>query len=111
MPAVDDLPLILANDEPLVALTKAGLHVAWLPRLDPSTLVRWVLRGNLARDGRRVRLEAVRFGGTWMTSEAALKRFFAALTAQPAADPAPAPPSVRARRVEQAGRRLAERGV
>jgi hypothetical protein len=105
------LPLILLNDEPLFDLTKASSHLKWLPPADASTRMRWTLRGNLDRDGRRVRLESVKVGGRWMTSEAALKRFFAAISAAPGAAPAPTPPRVRQRRVEQAAKRLAARGV
>jgi len=56
---------------------------------NPRTFARWILRGVQTADGNRVFLEAVRVGGRWMTSEAALDRFFDALTA--AARP-PLPP-------------------
>lgn len=54
--------------------------------VDPSTVFRWITGGTAAPDGRRVKLEAVRVGGRWITSRGAVARFVAALTA--AADPA-----------------------
>lgn len=43
------------------------------------TVFRWIARGLPGADGARVRLEAVKRGRTWLTSRAALRRFFAAL--------------------------------
>jgi hypothetical protein len=45
-----------------------------------STILRWILRGAPAPDGRRVKLDAVRCGAKWVTSRAALREFAAALT-------------------------------
>ena len=45
-----------------------------------STLLRWIQKGAKAPDGTTLRLEAVRIGGRWMTSRAALQRFAEALT-------------------------------
>jgi hypothetical protein len=45
-----------------------------------STLLRWILKGATGPGGRRVRLEAVRIGGRWVTSAEALQRFFERLT-------------------------------
>ncbi len=42
----------------------------------PQTLVRWADVGLKTASGRRVKLETVYVGGTRMTSEAALQRFF-----------------------------------
>src|SRR5262245_35860784 len=77
----------------------------------PATLARWILAGAAAPDGRRVRLEAVRLGGRWVTSEEALARFAQALTA--GVDPASAgrPPSAGLREAERAGRELEGRGL
>lgn len=44
-----------------------------------ATVFRWITRGLPAAVGGRVRLEAVRRGRKWLTSRAALRRFFAAL--------------------------------
>lgn len=46
----------------------------------PQTIGRWISSGVAAPDGRRVRLEARRLGGRWVTSREALERFMAALT-------------------------------
>jgi hypothetical protein len=65
---------------PLAAAAK------WVPpgrnakRTHLSTLLRWILDGATAPDGSRVRLEAVRLGGRWMTTREALSRFATALT-------------------------------
>jgi hypothetical protein len=45
-----------------------------------STLLSWVQKGVKAPGGKRVRLEALRVGGRWMTSREALQRFAEALT-------------------------------
>jgi hypothetical protein len=57
-----------------------------------STILRWVLRGAKAPDGSRVRLEAVRLGGRWVTSREALQRFAERLTPR-VGDEVPAPAS------------------
>ena len=85
-------------------------------RIHPQTVVRWIQRGVKAASGRRVKLEAVRVGGRWLTSRGAVARFVAALTA--AADPVPAaPPSTprtpaaRQRAAEQAAAALKKMGA
>jgi hypothetical protein len=45
-----------------------------------SCLLRWVLDGVRTPDGKRVRLEALRLGGKWVTSLEALQRFAEAQT-------------------------------
>jgi hypothetical protein len=45
-----------------------------------SCVYRWVKKGAPGPDGSRVRLEAVRVGGRWITSEEALQRFSLRLT-------------------------------
>ena len=47
--------------------------------ISPSAVGRWISRGLPGLPGHRVRLEAVRRGRKWVTSRAALERFFAAL--------------------------------
>jgi hypothetical protein len=47
-----------------------------------STILRWILKGSRSLTGQVVRLEAVRFGGRWLTSKQALQRFAEALTPQ-----------------------------
>lgn len=72
-------------------------------RLHPATLTRWILKGIISADGRRVKLDAVRVGHRWLTSEAAVTRFFAALADAPTTEaPATRAPAVRRREVERA---------
>jgi hypothetical protein len=68
----------LAAEAPLIPL---ALEPALLPpgRGDKpvtfSTVFRWVKDGVLNAAGERVRLEAARIGGRWLTSKPALQRF------------------------------------
>jgi hypothetical protein len=48
--------------------------------VNPSTVFRWVTRGTRLPNGDVVRLDAVRVGGRWLTSRAAVARMIAALT-------------------------------
>lgn len=45
-----------------------------------SRVLRWILNGRKAPDGTRVRLEAMKTPGGWISTPAALTRFFIALT-------------------------------
>ena len=54
-------------------------EIAREKHLKISTIFRWISKGLPSADGSRVRLEAVRRGRTWLTSRAAMRRFFAAL--------------------------------
>ena len=45
-----------------------------------QTVLRWVIHGSKGPSGSRIRLEAVRLGGRWMTSREALQRFAERLT-------------------------------
>src|ERR1051326_8754025 len=45
-----------------------------------STVLRWILKGSRGPNGERVRLEATRLGGRWMTSREAIQRFAERLT-------------------------------
>ena len=45
-----------------------------------ATMTRWIVRGLIGPDGKQVYLAAARAGGRWVTTEAALRRFLAALT-------------------------------
>jgi Protein of unknown function (DUF1580) len=73
-----------------------------------STLFRWVTKGT-----RGVRLEALRLGGQWFTSEEALRRFAARLTERSLGCPAPdlRPPSASRLAADRAGRTLEARGA
>jgi hypothetical protein len=48
--------------------------------VDPSTVFRWVTKGLRTTAGRVLKLEAVRVGGRWLTSNPAVARFVTALT-------------------------------
>lgn len=90
-----------------------------LPRLragrpvHPATLLRWVLDGIRGPGGGRVRLEAVRVGGRWVTTAEALERFQGALSIVPdeRACPTPRTPGQRQRAAETAGRELDKLGI
>jgi hypothetical protein len=71
-------------------------------------VLRWVLNGAPGPDGRRVRLEAVRMGGRWLTSVEALGRFAHHLTPHLGDLPAPTPrtPTQRERAMARAQERL-----
>jgi hypothetical protein len=49
-------------------------------RVTTTSLWRWATSGGQARPGEVLRLEAVRIGGRWVTSVAAVERFVQALT-------------------------------
>ena len=83
-----------------------------------STLLRWITAGVRAPDGSRVRLEAVRLGGRWLTSREALRRFAERLTPNldQAQGPAPAAktprsPAARERAHRRAEAELARAGI
>lgn len=74
-----------------------------------STLLRWILSGAKAPDGERIRLEAVRMGGRWLTSREALQRFAERLTPHVGDSPeiaAPRTSSRQQRGAERAGEKL-----
>jgi hypothetical protein len=77
-----------------------------------STLVRWVTRGAPGPQGDRIRLEAVRIGGRWMTSREAIQRFAERLTPQ-LDEPPPPTPTARQRHAaaERAGQELEKLGI
>lgn len=78
-----------------------------------SCLLRWTLHGVLSPDGSRVRLEAVRMAGRWISTPSAIGRFIQAQT--PPTDPAPQPvprsPAKRLRASERAAIELEKLGV
>jgi hypothetical protein len=57
-----------------------------------STCFRWVVKGLPTGNGSRVRLGAIKRGKCWLSSEASVRRFFAAL---PQSEQAPAAPPLR----------------
>ena|SRR5262245_53038110 len=78
-----------------------------------SCVLRWVLTGATGPSGERVRLEAVRLGGRWVTSREALQRFAERLTPRLDGDLATAPrtPAKRQRASERAARELDSVGI
>jgi hypothetical protein len=79
-PLIDTPTLI---DEQLLSLPQAARRLPPGRRGRPVTLsciLRWILDGVPGPDGQRVRLEAVRLGGRWLTSVEALARYAARLT-------------------------------
>jgi hypothetical protein len=83
-------------------------------KLHLSTLIRWATDGSRGPSGEKVRLEAARLGGRWLTSVEAISRFMRALT--PPAPPAPSSqtpctPGQRQRAAERAGRELDNLGI
>lgn len=94
--------------ENIISLTEACQSLPTGRRGRPvhlSCILRWITKGSLAPDGRRVRLEAVRIGGRWITSREALARFAEALTPRFEDQPVPTPRSASKR--EQANERAA----
>jgi hypothetical protein len=79
-----------------------------------STVLRWILDGAPGPDGRRVKLEALRLGGRWVTSREAIQRFAERLTPQTGdapASPPPRTPGARRRAAERAANELEQLGV
>jgi hypothetical protein len=96
------------SSESTISLTQAARLLPPGRRGRPASLsciLRWVLTGARGPSGERVRLEALRLGGRWVTSREALQRFATALT--PRLDtPAPAGTRTSAQR-----RRASERAA
>ncbi len=81
-------------------------------KLNLCTICRWITGGVRAIDGTRVRLEAVRLGGRWLTSHEAIERFSAALTGDTGNAPAPIrTPAARSRAAEVARKKLEAIGI
>src|SRR5262245_4038705 len=77
-----------------------------------SCVLRWIIDGLPGPDGQKVRLEAVRVGGRWRTSEEALARWAERLTPRLETDPVPVRTTAqRTRAAERAGKHLAEKGI
>jgi hypothetical protein len=81
------------------------------PGVDHSTTFRWATLGVKLPDGSRLKLEAVRVGGRWLTSNAAIARFVKAQTDIANPSPVPTPktrtPSARQKAIDAANKRLA----
>jgi hypothetical protein len=78
-----------------------------------SCVLRWVLRGAPGPNGERVRLEALRLGGRWLTSREAIQRFAESLTPCLDTPPAPLPrtPTQRVKAAAKAGKELDNIGI
>jgi hypothetical protein len=103
--------------------TESTLTLAQAARLLPpgrrgrpvsmSCVLRWVLIGTRTPSGDRVRLEAVRLGGRWLTSREALQRYADVLTPRLDGLPAPTPrsPTSLRRASERAAAELERIGI
>jgi hypothetical protein len=84
MPSSHSEPQPLAS-EPLISLRRAAALLL-PPRhskpVKPSFIVRWIRRGVMLPSGERVRLEAVRLDGRWLTSADAVYRFVAQVSGE-----------------------------
>src|SRR5262245_15274719 len=78
-----------------------------------STILRWILTGTKAPDGRRVHLEGCRCGSRCLTAEESLQRFPQSLTPRLSAEPTPTPrsPPARRRDSERAEQELERHGI
>src|SRR3712207_737163 len=79
-----------------------------------STLLRWIRDGAKGPGGERVRLEAVRLGGRWLTTRGALQRFGEGLTPRhhsAGCRPPPRAAGQRSQACEEAGRELDRIGI
>jgi len=83
------------------------------PGVHPTTIFRWMTKGVLCPDGRRVRLESVRIGSRYWTTWAAVERFVAATSGSTGTElspPAPRSPTARQQASRRAERELADGG-
>ena len=104
----------LLNNEPLIPLSQAATRFPGhrgAQRLHPATLTRWILKGVRAFDGRRVKLEAVRIGCRWLTSEPALSRFATALGTPDNSTPPARSPAARRNASDRADAELRRMGA
>jgi len=78
-----------------------------------SCVLRWVLSGVHGPDGERVKLEALRLGGRWLTSIEALGRFAERLTPQGdnATPSIGRTPKQRQRAIDRAEKELTRMGI
>jgi hypothetical protein len=81
--------------------------------VNPSTVLRWIIKGARLSGGERVRLEALRLGGRWLTSMEAVGRFIAIQTDDRVGECEPAPRTSRQRRqaTERARDELRRAGI
>src|SRR5215475_7291075 len=83
-------------------------------RVTLSCLLRWVLEGVKGPDGKRIKLEAARMAGRWITTPGAIRRFVERQTPQldgEHAPPASRSPGKRQRASERAAKALEKLGI
>jgi hypothetical protein len=118
--------MIDLHNETLLGLAEAAARLPWYRRGRPkgkstvlrprpmtaSAILRWVLSGVRGPDGKKVKLEANRLGGRWVTSVEALQRFSDRQTPDESKQaPTPRSPAARRRASERADRELDELGI
>jgi Protein of unknown function (DUF1580) len=103
----------LANEE-LMSLSQAAklLPGRTSDKVSPSTVWRWITRGCTDKDGKVVKLEAVRVGAYFCTSRQSITRFIEAING-PCEGPAPVirAPTTRKKASEQAAAKLHAAGI
>jgi hypothetical protein len=80
---LSEAQMIDLQNETTISLSQAARLLPPFRRGRPVTLscvLRWVLQGVKTPDGRRIRLDALRLGGKWITSMEAIQRFAEAQT-------------------------------
>lgn len=98
--------------ERLLPLSKVAEHLPPGPggkKLSYPTIWRWALRGIIAQDGERIRLETTQIGGRRMTSLEAIERWMARLAPTESAKPLQA--GRRHRNYHQAAQELEQLGM
>ncbi len=90
--------------------------VARKKKTHPTTPWRWIRRGVVLSDGRRIRLAAHKVGGTWRVTQQALDEFIAATTAASMPEDAdfydaPRSPREHDRAAARAGQELEAAGI
>lgn len=111
---VADMVRRVLNEEKMPVAVAARLCGEYTggSRLHPSTVVRWINRGVRLADGRRVKLDAVKFGSKLITSRQAIERFLAETTAGGmTGGDTPRTPAARNRASEDAARQLQAVGI
>jgi hypothetical protein len=109
--------MIDIESERLIGLTEAAKYVPPVrggKRVHLSTILRWIVSGAKGPGGDRIKLEAIRLGGSWKTSREALQRFGERLT--PDLDRTtelakPRSPAGREHAAERAARELEKIGI
>jgi hypothetical protein len=76
------VPISLASDSIITIRQATTILPQWYggKPVHFSRVFRWITEGILAFDGERIKLDALRLGGRWITSEEALQRFVERLT-------------------------------